>query len=164
MASFPMKPIQRVSSTVMVFESERPGLREVFMARFKILPDFAITIFAMTGKLSRWIPVALLAICMPFQAALAVSTGQCIALKHHEAPAGQDGHDMHDHASHEGHDHGNAPGSPCGPCAACCASAAIAGTSGIALQLPRISAPVAAAPLQPTGVPPDKLDRPPLAL
>jgi len=134
------------------------------MARFKILPDFAITIFAMTGKLSRLIPVALLAICVPFQAALAVSTGQCMALKHHEAPAGQDGHDMHDHASHEGHDHGNAPASPCGPCAACCASAAIAGPVSVPLHLRNSTAANACPDVAYVGDMPSELDRPPRAL
>lgn len=113
----------------------------------------------MPHRLKRFLLAVAIAIAVPVQGFAAVSAGLCMALGHHDSPV-----DTAGEAHPDGHDHGATGHGPCGPCMGCCASAAIAGTSGIALQLPRIPAPVAAAPLQPAGVAPDKLDRPPLAL
>jgi hypothetical protein len=137
------------------------------MARFKILPDFAITIFTVKDDLSRLLLAAVLAICVPFQAALAVSAGQCAALKHHESPAGQSGHHMPDPASHQGHadsGHGSGSGSDCGPCAGCCASAAISCPTSLGVHLANRNAVNALPDLPPLADMPSGLDRPPLAL
>jgi len=98
-------------------------------------------------SLLRSILVLLLALCVPFQAALALSAGEHAALEqcHH------DGHD----------DHGKPSGSHCGTC---CASAAIA---GVIIPLPASPAHDTAnggVDLPPLGDLPGGVDRPPRAL
>jgi hypothetical protein len=99
-----------------------------------------------------------------------------MALGHHDAGTGA----SHDHATgHEAHhahgddfgaDHGHevsesAPGNAhCPPCVACCAAVAISSFAQIFIpELPTASV-VAAPELSFSGIQPERLDRPPLAL
>jgi hypothetical protein len=129
------------------------------MARCGIIPSAML-------KLVRLLIVALLALAVPFQGALAVSTAQCTALEHHPDGSHPHSHDGSDHADHSDADGsaGDSNGSHCGPCTACCASVSIA-------ALPSLSDIVAAryavnkshdSPL--LGDLPSGLFRPPLAL
>jgi hypothetical protein len=112
-----------------------------------------------TCKLHRLILVALLALCVPFQAALAVSTAQCMDLHgHHDgghAHDGQPGSDSH---------HGKDTASHCGPCSACCTSTAIAHRAGFPLAPAARHAVAVAAGPAPSAEPAGALDRPPRAL
>lgn len=114
--------------------------------------------------MARLILIAVVALLVPAQGALAVAAGQCMALEHHEMPAG--GHDAPAHDGHDMPDHGDAPAKSahCGPCAACCASTAMA--AGVPLVIPAFAAehaPSYQLLLQP-GIAPDSHFRPPLAL
>jgi hypothetical protein len=94
----------------------------------------------------RWFLVLLLAVCVPFQAALAVSAGQHAALEQ----------------CHDGHDgHGKAPGSHCGTC---CTSAAIASATHPLPASPAHGAAHTVPGFPPLGDLPGVLDRPPRAL
>ena len=111
----------------------------------------------------------LLALAIPIQAMAGVAAGICTTLGHHEQslPA------LHDHASHEdsaAHHHGDEPSDQatgnahCPPCAACCATTAI--SSSVLILLPDGAAAGEIAVRLPSysGIQPDGLDRPPLAL
>jgi len=127
-----------------------------------------------TAKLARLILIALLALVVPFQGAVAVSAGQCMALGHHQGATDHEGQDGHDHGAHSHADEapakaaadgeGDAAGAHCGPCAACCASASIAGSAGLSIPSSHFHAPYSFAQFPPLGVQPDGVDRPPLAL
>jgi hypothetical protein len=121
-------------------------------------------------KLARALLISLLVVCVPTQAALAVSAGQCMALQHHQDSGGHDAsasHEGHQHSDHEAPQpdphHGKAT-TQCGPCAGCCASAAI---SSLITPLPAspvhdMASTVVGFP--PLGDLPGGLDRPPRAL
>jgi hypothetical protein len=127
-------------------------------------------------RLSRILIVLTLALAVPIQGVAAVTAGLCMALGHH----GSGMVASHDHATdHSGPhanaddsnvDHGheisvNSSGNPhCPPCVACCAAAAISSFPQIFIpELPTAS--VFAAPMLAfSGIQPERLDRPPLAL
>lgn len=128
----------------------------------------------MPKSLIRALLVLLVSLVVPIQGVAAAGADLCMALGHHDGLA------AHDHAApvHDGHDadagaadhHGPAGGgnshdAHCPPCVSCCAAAAIA-TSSPALFVPEKPATsvVAAVLPQYSGVVPDSLDRPPLAL
>ena len=117
-------------------------------------------------KLLRLIAV-LVAFVVPLQGMAALAASQCMSLDHHEAPAmHHEGASDHDHAAHP-HDEQKAEdtSSHCGPCAACCASVSLATPPVQCLDLDAPEARMA--PLHASfvaGIPPDELDRPPLAL
>jgi hypothetical protein len=132
----------------------------------------------MPRKLLRLLAFFLLALSVPVQGMAAVTAGQCMAFGHHSGDAAESGHDAHahddaeaahDHASHghgddtAKHDDGGSS-SHCGPCAACCASASIAGPVNAAFPSVPSDRAYVLSQLQPPGVQPDGLDRPPLAL
>jgi hypothetical protein len=110
----------------------------------------------MPKRLFRLVLLLLATLTVPVQGIAAVSSGICMALGHHSggAPA-------HHHDDGKGTDKKD---THCPPCVSCCAAAAIASFhrtfsperpgSWVAIALP--------APF--SGVPPDTLDRPPLAL
>jgi hypothetical protein len=97
----------------------------------------------------RWFLVLLLAVCVPFQAALAVSVAQHAALEQCH-----DGHDGHD-------GHGKASGSHC---SSCCTSAAIASAPHPLSASPAHGAAHTVPGHPPLGDLPGVLDRPPRAL
>jgi hypothetical protein len=115
-------------------------------------------------KFMRFLLVALIALAVPLQGALAVGTAQCLALEHQDDAGHDHSHGDHDHDS-SSQDHDNpASHSHCGPCVACCASASIASASA----LPLIAPPPFAVDVLPNfpliGDLPGGLFRPPLAL
>lgn len=131
---------------------------------------------AMRSRLSR-LPIALvLALAVPIQGAAAATAGLCMALGHHTAGVAT----SHDHATnHEAHHaHGddsdadrshevsdNSPNNVhCPPCVACCAAAAISSFPQIFIPEPPTASVIAAPELSFSGLQPDRLDRPPLAL
>jgi hypothetical protein len=145
--------------------------------------------FLLMKNFARYLLIAVLALAVPFQAALAVSAAQCMAFEHQDTAPQHAGHshDGHqDHQDQDHQDHQDHPGQPqdqqqvqgphshadgddgghghCGPCAACCASAAIAAS----IEFPSRAVPSRAAYVFPDlpriGVLPSGLDRPPLAL
>jgi hypothetical protein len=118
-------------------------------------------------NLARTLLVSLLVVCVPFQAALAVSAAQCMALQHHQDLGGHDAHAHHDGQQHShgapqsNPHHDKDSGSHCSPCA---------GAAAIASAINPVSAAtvhgtVNAVPDRPLpGDLPSRLDRPPLAL
>jgi hypothetical protein len=100
-------------------------------------------------QLCRIFVAVMLVVCVPFQAALAVSAAQHAALEQCH-----DGHDGHD-------GHGKASGSHCG---SCCTSAAIAGAPHPLPASPAHGTAHAVPDLPPLGDLPGGLDRPPRAL
>jgi DUF2946 family protein len=116
------------------------------------------------AKLLRLVLVALIALAVPLQGALAVGTAQCLALEHQDGAGHNHSHDGHDSDS-SSHDRDSpASHSHCGPCVACCASASIAS----APALPVVAPPRFAVDVLPNfplvGDLPGGLFRPPLAL
>src|SRR5204863_3890021 len=122
-------------------------------------------------RLFRLLLVALIAVAVPMQAALAVGTAQCLALEHHQAGTGDDQHHGHDHSA--GHQHqdssvdehdGQASHTHCGPCAACCTSVSIAAAQALPSPAALAFAVDVLPKLLPAGDLPGGLYRPPLAL
>jgi hypothetical protein len=133
----------------------------------------------MLPRLSRILIAATLALAVPIQGAAAATAGLCMALGHHGAGAAS----SHDHATDHGahhHAHGvdsgadhrhahevsdnSSDGAHCPPCVACCAAAAISPFAGVFIP-ERPGASVTDAPdLFLSGIQPERLDRPPLAL
>ena len=112
-------------------------------------------------KFIRLFLAAVLMLAVPFQGVLAVTSGQCMALEHHAGAAA----DGHDHDSNHDSNHDDQASNPhCGPCVACCAAAAIVSFESISLPEAPTASVVGASPLPFTGIQPDTLDRPPLAL
>lgn len=104
----------------------------------------------MKDTLLRSFVVLALAVCVPFQAAFAVSAGQHAALEQ----CHQDGHDGHD-----GH------GKPAGThCHECCTTAAIAGAMVVVSPSSAHDAVSTAPGMHPPGDLPAGLDRPPRSL
>lgn len=125
----------------------------------------------MPKSLLRLVVVLILAVAVPVQGIAAVSAGVCMALGHHSGEAS-----AHDHAA-DGHGHDRAPshhhdegkggeksGAHCPPCVSCCAAAAITSFAQVFVPEQATNVSVAALPASFDGVPPDRLDRPPLAL
>lgn len=121
--------------------------------------------------------VLAIALIVPLQGMTAITAGQCMALGHHKAAAGHESHahmagvDEHDHAAHMQAGEGDgdtadagAKKPQCSPCTACCASASIAAPLAAAVFSEVHDAPYLWPQLQPIGVLPRGLDRPPLAL
>jgi len=107
-------------------------------------------------KAARFLLMTMLVLAVPFQGVLAVSSGQCMALDHHGA-ASSDSHDHGDsHSDGDGHDH--AQNSHCAP------SVAISAAVQVLVPEARAESAVAALPSSFSGVLPQTLDRPPLAL
>jgi hypothetical protein len=103
----------------------------------------------------RFLVVLLLAIAVPFQAALAVTGGQCKALESHHGM--QEAH--HEHEGHDDHD-GKPSATHCEPCCTAVAIAGVAPTT-IASSGPGMLNESPGLPLP--SAPPRALDRPPLA-
>ena len=101
----------------------------------------------MMTKLARRLLLSLLVVCVPAQAAAAVSAGQHAALEqcHHDGHDGQDGH-----AKHSGTH-----------CHECCTAGAISGVIRPLLAAPEHGAVLAAPDFRPGGDSPDGIDRPP---
>lgn len=132
----------------------------------------------MPPRLSRILIALTLALAVPLQGVAAATAGLCMALGHHDAGFAA----SHDHATDHGaqhaqgddsvadHKHGheileNSPaGAHCPPCVACCAAGAISSFPHIFIpELPADSV-IAAPELSFSGIQPERLDRPPLAL
>jgi hypothetical protein len=130
----------------------------------------------MPSRLSRILIALALALAVPIQGAVAATAGLCMALGHHDAGTAA----SHDHATDHGarHAHGdesgaghghevsdNSPsGAHCPPCVACCAAAAISSFPQIFIPESPTASVIAAPGLSFSGVQPERLDRPPLAL
>jgi hypothetical protein len=114
-------------------------------------------------RVVRLMIVMAVALLVPLQGLATVAAGVCMALGHHDAPAAA----SHHHGDSGHHDHGadDASGEAhCPPCVACCAAAAISSSDrGFVPEAPVFSAVSVPPPLI-SGILPDKLDRPPLAL
>lgn len=123
----------------------------------------------MRRSTSRLLISLLLALAIPVQAIAGIAAGICTTFGHHDHGSAA----LHDHAGDEDgavHHHGDEPSDQttgdahCPPCAACCTTTAISSSvltllpdghaaGEIAVRLPSFS-----------GIQPDGLDRPPLAL
>jgi hypothetical protein len=123
------------------------------------------------AKLVRFLLIALIALAVPMQGALAVGTAQCLALEHHQPGTADDQNHGHDHSA--GHQHqdssvdehdGQASHTHCGPCVACCASVSIAAAQPLPLRTAPAFAVDVLPKLLPAGDLPGGLYRPPLAL
>jgi hypothetical protein len=131
----------------------------------------------MPKNLLRLLVALLVALTVPIQGIAAVSAGFCMALGHHGTGATA----VHDHGSaahtHESASaadphHDKAPGNSsssdstahCPPCVSCCAAAAIGLSSPLFVPEPAPGSIIAVAPVISSGVLPEQLDRPPLAL
>ena len=141
-------------------------------------PTAAVDYNPMRKSLPRLLVVLALALTVPIQGVAAVSAGLCMALGHHGGSTqGADHHHAdgadHHHADGAAHQHGESSGTSdkqpdkqthCPPCVSCCASAAIVSYSPFVVDR-RAASSVAAAPsVAFSGVAPETLDRPPLAL
>ena len=113
----------------------------------------------------RFLLAITLAITVPFQGALAVSTAQCQALEqqqddgsgHHEDAHAGHVHDQHQHQHPDSKD-GKHPSSHCAPCSA---SAAIASAIQV-FDVSAVNDALTSSPeLSPPGFLPGGLDRPP---
>jgi len=120
----------------------------------------------MRKSLARLLIAFVLALTVPLQGIAAVSAGVCMALGHHgEAAPG-----AHHHADSAAHHHGGESGSErggeahCPPCVSCCAAAAIVAFSFTPPPDPARVCALDALLLSFSGVTPERLDRPPLAL
>src|SRR5262245_49788303 len=123
----------------------------------------------MSLKPVRSVVVLVLALAVPLQGAAAVTAGLCMAMGHgHGSAASALGHDVDDHHANPSgaHKHSDPDQSKphCAPCVACCAAVAI--PSAVSLFVPErpAASAIASASASFTGVSPDHLDRPPLAL
>jgi len=129
----------------------------------------------MPPKLSRILIALALALVVPIQGAAAATAGLCMALGHHDAGVASHDHAMGHGAHHVRGDHSDADhgheisddtpsNAHCPPCVACCAAAAISSFPRILVpELPTASV-IAAPELSYSGIQPERLDRPPLAL
>src|SRR5438045_5969583 len=134
----------------------------------------------MVFKVLRWFALLALTLAVPLQGFAAVTGGLCMAMGHHghasgiehvQAGSSEDaqGLEEHLHPTHSptGHTHSDGDHSGtahCAPCVACCAATAITPSTLLFVpDEPPVSA-TAAASASFTGVSPDQLDRPPLAL
>lgn len=104
-----------------------------------------------------------LALTAPFQGLAAASAALCEGQAQHGDVAAQDGHD---HDAGAPHQHGKPGGDNRGEshCPPCSASAAIAGFSPVFLPEAASARVVDRLPSFVSGVTPERLDRPPLAL
>jgi len=130
----------------------------------------------MPSRFSRTLIALTLALAVPIQGAAAAAAGLCMALGHHDAGVAA----SHDHATDHGvrHAHGDETGAGhsheisdnsldnahCPPCVACCAAAVISSFPGIFVPEPPAASVIAAPGLSFSGIQPERLDRPPLAL
>jgi hypothetical protein len=109
-----------------------------------------------------------LALAIPLQGFAAVSAGICMTLGHHDSPAAHshdgpaDGEHQHQHS----HDDAPSPNSAahCAPCVACCAAAAISSSAPVVIPDERADPVNVSLPPAFSGIQPETLDRPPLAL
>ena len=95
-------------------------------------------------KAARFLLLTMLVLAVPFQGALAVSAGPCVALEHHDGGAG------------DGLDHAQNPH--------CAPSVAISAAVQVLVPEARAESPVAALPSSFAGIHLHELYRPPLAL
>jgi len=122
-------------------------------------------------KTVRSVVVLLLALAVPLQGTAAVTAGLCMAIGHHGTAHGLDnvpgqGADGHheDSAGHHKRPDADHLKPHCTPCVACCAAAAISSRASLFVPDRPAASRIAAASASFTGVSPDQLDRPPLAL
>jgi hypothetical protein len=131
-------------------------------------------------KLVRMLVALAMTLMVPLQGVAGVSAGLCIALGDHQGiTTAHDHGSAHDHgAAHEHHsdasasdqhEQGTGTGNPagdahCPPCVACCAAAAISSYTPVFIPEAPAAFVIAAIPLSFSGVQPETLDRPPLAL
>jgi hypothetical protein len=134
----------------------------------------------MVSKDLRWFIVFALALAIPLQGLAAVTGGLCMAMGHHRDSAGHSHsiehvqtessgvHGLHNAHSSTGHTHSESDHSPshahCAPCVACCAATAIAPSAFPLVPDEAPASTIVAASISFTGVSPDQLYRPPLAL
>jgi hypothetical protein len=127
-------------------------------------------------RLFRILTTLTLALVVPIQGAAAATAGLCMALGHHDAgiaaahdhASGHGAHHVHSNDSGAGHGNEASDSSPggahCPPCVACCAAAAISALPQIFIPEPPTASVIAAPELSFSGIQPEQLDRPPLAL
>jgi len=129
------------------------------------------TMHLMRSRFARLLIAFAMALTVPLQGLAAVSAGLCMTFGHHEASDASG----HSHASGAEslaeHSHEPGPGAEdgqnqahCPPCVACCAAAAISTSDRVFVPETPVSSVVSAPPPFISGIVPDKLDRPPLAL
>jgi hypothetical protein len=130
-------------------------------------------------KILRLLVVVVVALMVPVQGMAAATAGLCTALGHLGAGASManDSGLDHDHelnhhhddstASHHHHDRDsgaqNKDDAHCPPCVSCCAAAAISSFTQVFTPEAGAARAMAAIPLSFSGIPPQTLDRPPLA-
>ena len=130
----------------------------------------------MASRFFRILIALTLGLAVPIQGTAAATAGLCMALGHHDTGAAA----SHDHATDDGahhtqgddsvtgHGHEISDSSPgnahCPPCVACCAAAVISSFAGIFIPEPPAASIIAAPELSFSGIQPERLDRPPLAL
>jgi|SRR6266404_7131557 len=111
-------------------------------------------------KLIRLLIAFALTLTVPLQGLASVTAGLCTAMGHHEA-AMSVGHDQG--TDHHAHDM-DASAAHCPPCVACCAAAAISPFTQVLIPEASVASAITALPLSFSGIQPETLDRPPLAL
>jgi ABC-type Zn2+ transport system substrate-binding protein/surface adhesin len=131
-------------------------------------------------KLVRMLVALAMTWMVPLQGVAGVGAGLCMALGDHQGiTTAHDHGSAHDHgAAHEHdsdasasdqHEQGTGTGNPagdahCPPCVACCAAAAISSFSQVSIPEAAAGCAIAVIPPSFSGVQPETLDRPPLAL
>lgn len=108
----------------------------------------------------------LVALVIPVHATAGAIAGLCSALGHHEALAvGERAPDAGSSASHGGHytQADGQDGSQCAPCGTCCGVATISGALELSVGLSVSFQPVNEPVSHIAGLPPARLDRPPLS-
>src|SRR5262245_27835841 len=110
--------------------------------------------------------VVLVALAVPLQGVAAVTAGMCMAMGNHDAGQCAQVADSHhdDSASHHKHSDADHSKPHCAPCVACCAAVAIPSRASLFVPDRPALSRMAAASASFTGISPDHLDRPPLAL
>ena len=113
----------------------------------------------MRGKFLRLFVVVAISLAVPIQGVLAATAALCMT-QSHDARHHHDGDGAGTPLPDEGQSHHQGH---CAPCVACCAAVAIASSVRPVFQPVPASAPEILAMPAPAGIPPDALDRPPLA-
>jgi hypothetical protein len=118
----------------------------------------------MRPGLARFLIALMLALVVPIQGVAAATAGLCMAMGHHDTGTATHAHEADSDDHYHGESSKSSGSAHCAPCVACCAAAAISPVAPFFMpQLPSASA-FAAAALSFSGIQPEQLDRPPLAL
>lgn len=114
----------------------------------------------MPKRTIRLLIALIVAIVVPLQGLAAAKGDLCMGVgPHHSHDAGAGENHQQD-----GHDDDGQGSAHCPPCVACCAAAAASASSAVLTADDGADRSIASSPLPISGIQPDTLDRPPLAL